>query len=281
MTDIQHEESELIKIKRKIRALSAKVTDNGCTEGEAMLAMKKVGELLLQYNLTMDEVTLRQEPCITRTYTTEHKKRNVLWEVFYGLSKLCGVKIYMSRPGKYSFDGITWSFFGLESDVDMAVYLADFLSKTEQTAACEFKRTDVYRTFEGHRHTIVANFKQAFGQRINMRLSDLADEAKAQEAQAAKYHQEQMAARMVNASPEAQTAAANATTGTALICIAKAQFVNEEFVKRGPKLRNVQSKSSMRHDAASRQAGWDAGGKVNLNRPIGNKGGNGNSGLLS
>jgi uncharacterized glyoxalase superfamily protein PhnB len=165
----------------------------------------------------------------------------------------------------------------------MAVYLADFLSKTEHTATCEFKHTDTYQSFEGHRHTIVANFKQAFGQRINMRLSDLADEQVKQEAQAAKYHQEQMAAKnaMVSASDDAKVAAANATTGTALICIAKAQFVNEEFVKRGPKLRNVQSKSSMRHDAASRQAGWDAGGKVNLNRPIGNKGGNGNSGLLS
>src|SRR5438045_270741 len=132
MSDIQHEESELVKIKRKIRALSAKVTDNGCTEGEAMLAMKKVGELLLQYNLTMDEVTLRQEPCVTRTYTTDSKKRNVLWEVFSGFSQLCGVRVYYSRPGKYSFDGITWSFFGLESDVDMTIYLADFLCKAEQ-----------------------------------------------------------------------------------------------------------------------------------------------------
>lgn len=93
---------ELDSVKRKIRAMLAMKTENGASESEFLFAMKKVGELLLQYNLTMDEVLLRQEQCVTKAFNTKAKRRNVLWHVYAGLNKLLGVKVWYTR----NYDGI-------------------------------------------------------------------------------------------------------------------------------------------------------------------------------
>src|SRR5689334_23752137 len=57
--------AELHKIKAKIMALATKTTDRGCSEKEAMSAMEKVGQLLEQYNLTMEECDVREERCVS------------------------------------------------------------------------------------------------------------------------------------------------------------------------------------------------------------------------
>ncbi len=273
-------ESELVRIKRKIRALSEKTIDRGASEAEAMFAMKKVGELLLQYNLSMDEVSLRDEPCVTKTFQTDSKHRDVIWNVFSGLQKFCCLKVYHTRPSRWStVQGITWSFFGLESDVDMALYLCRILTDAEETSTNTFKKTDIYKNFQGHRKTATRNFQIGFGGRINERLYLLSRERENEEKKAQEYHAQAMAARMVVASEEAQVKAAEAKTGTALICLAKEQMIKEEFAKRGPKLRTVSAKNSGRYNADARGAGRSAGDKVNLGRPLG--GGKSNGGLLT
>lgn len=263
-------ESELATIKRKIRAMSEMTLNNGCTESEAMLAMKKIGDLLTQYNLTMNEVTMREEPCVTKTFCTGLKKRNVLWHVFSGLQRFCGVKVWFSPANRWSSnnDGIVWSFFGLESDVSMALYLADILNKAERAALAEFQRTPVYKGFEGHRIVVTGNFKSGFGSRLNERLHLLTRERVEAERAQADFHAKAMAARMIEATVEAQVSAAQAKTGTALICLAKERMIEEEFAKRGPKLRTQRATSKARYNSDARNAGRNAGDKVNLGRPL-------------
>ena len=55
---------ELARVKTRIRALAEKTTSNGCTEAEALSAAEMVGRLLERYALTMEQVDLRQTPCI-------------------------------------------------------------------------------------------------------------------------------------------------------------------------------------------------------------------------
>lgn len=265
MTELLYRETELASIKRKIRALSEKTVDRGCSEFEAMLAMKKVGDLLTQYNLSMTEVTMREEPCVTKSFQTDSKHRDVIWNVFSGLRKFCGLKTYHNRPPQ----GMCWYFFGLESDVDMALYLCRILSDAEDTAAEAFKKTDIYRGYQGgNRKPLTQNFKIGFGGRINERLYSLAREKMEAEKKAADFHQEAMKTRMVDATEEAIVKAAEEKTGTALICLAKEKMIEEEFEKVGPKLRNVTHRNSGRYNEGARDAGRAAGNKVNLGRPL-------------
>ena len=47
------QQTELGKVKARIRALAAKTVERGCSEAEAMAAAAKVGELLDVYGLSM------------------------------------------------------------------------------------------------------------------------------------------------------------------------------------------------------------------------------------
>ncbi|RYJ03496.1 MAG: DUF2786 domain-containing protein, partial [Acetobacteraceae bacterium] len=58
------QQTELAKVKARIRALAAKTVERGCSEAEAMAAAAKVGELLEVYGLSMSEVELREEACV-------------------------------------------------------------------------------------------------------------------------------------------------------------------------------------------------------------------------
>src|SRR5262249_15499778 len=57
--------TELDRVKAKIHALATKTVDRGCSEDEEMSAMEKVGKLLEQYNLTMEECDVREEKCVS------------------------------------------------------------------------------------------------------------------------------------------------------------------------------------------------------------------------
>lgn len=264
MTD---QTQELQAVKRKIRALIEKTPENGATEAEFMFAMKKVGELLLQYNLTMNDVTLREQVCVTKSFKSGSKQRDVLWLVASGLGKFLTCKHWYCRPS----DGIEWSFFGLEHDVDMALYLCDFIQKAERTAVAEFKRSDIYKAFQGNRKIATNNFQNGFGMRIRERLIEMARMQEAEERKAHEYHAQKAEADgvMIEASQEAVVEHARQTTGTALMCVAKAKKIDEEFKKHGPKLSFRNVRSSARYSSGAYGAGQAAGSKVHLGRPLG------------
>lgn len=262
---------ELQAVKRKIRGLLEKKPENGATEGEFMLAMKKVGELLLQYNLNMNEVLLREQPCVTKTFQSGSMKRDVLWIVSSGLAKFLGLKHWYTRW----HDGIRWTFFGLEHDVEMALYLCDFIQKAEATAVKEFKGTDTYKQFMGNRKIASNSFKNGFGYNISSRLFEMAREAEVEERKAHEYHAQKAREDgvMIETTDAAKAEHARQTTGTALITLAKAKFIEEEFKKSGPKLRYTRSYSKARTHGGSYCAGAAAGARVNLGRPLGGRGG--------
>ncbi len=262
--------SEVEKVKARIRALINMTPENGASETEALFAMKKAGELLLQYNLSMDMVTLREEPCVTKHYQSRSKQRDSIWYAYSGLQKLCGVKVWMSRTPS----GILWSFFGLECDVDMAIHLCAIITDAEKGSTAAFKKTGIYAEFPGHKKIATNNFLIGFGQRINDRLIGLSVEQRKAEQAAHAHHAEEMKDRGLTASDDAYKA-----RGTGLICIAKEQKVEEEFKARGPKLTTVRSYSKSRYNPTARDAGRGAANNVNLNRPIG--GGAKASGYLS
>src|SRR5258708_17553858 len=91
--------SELDKIKTKIKALAAKTVDRGATEEEATSAMNLVGRLLLQYNLSMNELEVRDATYKTIYLDIGRKNRHPVDQCAPALADLVGAETWFHRRG--------------------------------------------------------------------------------------------------------------------------------------------------------------------------------------
>ena len=297
-------ETELDKVKRRIRALSEFTVDKGCTEEEAYTMMEKVGELLDVYNLTMAEcmVDVRNEKCITKLVSTGFMKKHIVSSCLGPLGDLCQCKVWNTggfrRKRGRVYNGKQIAFFGFESDTELAEYLFLVIKSALLNAVEEFKKTDAYinpayvyrnskthkyyhydqseeakakrekRRIGGQRRIATHSFMTGFMDRINHRIWELVRERKAEAQRAAEATREEMEERMIGASMAAQAEAASQLTGTALIIKEKEDHIEEEYAKLGMKLvyRKVKTVS---YNSEALNAGSEAGKSVNLNRPLG------------
>lgn len=256
---------ELERAKRLIRAMSEKTIDRGATEAEMQQAMQRIGDLLEQFNLTMDEVTLTQEKCVTASYNTGSKHMGVATMAWSALAAFTSCRVWSSRDAK----GISLKFFGLESDTQMALYLCELIETAYDTEFQKFKLSDIYVNYQyGHRRPLQNNFQKGFAERVSARLRELINDRKRREKENAEYHREAMKERMVGASESALAEAARQTTGTSLMSLAKDKYVEEEFKKIGMKLRTTKRYDKSQYNGDARRAGSAAGDRVNFNRPV-------------
>ena len=132
-----------------------------------------------------------------------------------------------------------------------------------------FRETSEWKDYTGHRRTLTANFYEGFGRRIKQRLFDLHEKNLEKEKEANAYHAENTI--KISATDEAIVAGANATTGTALISVAKEKKIEEEFKKIGVKLRQTYSSDKKSYNSKAQGAGSKAANTVNLSRPVGGR----------
>lgn len=258
---------ELTRIKAKIKAMSEKTIENGCSEHEAMAAAAFVGRLLIQYNLSMEEIDVREEPCITVARKRKGKRAHPLDYTLVSLAAFCDCKVWTNTEfagwsQRYDRKTRTWkrtakmarngfSLFGHESDIALALYLYDVIEAALATELKGFKKSAVYTDARvASRKSASVSFAHGYATRVSERL-------RAMKATRDKEMEEVVAAA---ASP------AGSKTGTALIVL-KGQIIEEEFDKLGVKLRTLSSSKSIRDDLAYYH-GDAAGGRVNLNRPV-------------
>ena len=126
----------LDRVKRIIRELQAKTTENGCTEAEAMAAAAKMGELLQKHDLEMDEVGLKQE-------TADCTKKQMFAADDYAgslctsIANLCDLIVWVSKPGCFTF-------FGTPHDLLIAEYLYEVCAEAMDHGWSEFMKTEGY-----------------------------------------------------------------------------------------------------------------------------------------
>src|SRR4249920_3164345 len=89
--------TELDKIKLKIKALAAKTVANGCSEHEAMSAMLGVGRLLSQYNLKMEECDVRETKCKSIFIDLGRIRRHPIDSCITALANLVSAKCWFHR----------------------------------------------------------------------------------------------------------------------------------------------------------------------------------------
>jgi hypothetical protein len=237
------QQTELAKVKARIRALAAKTVDRGCSEAEAMAAAAKVGELLDVYGLSMSEVELREEACVQRRLPAHGPGRTALRWLFPALLRFCECRGW--TDGRHDF-----VLFGLEPDVQMAEYLLHVIDHALAFEETRYRRGPDY-ALAGARHapqSVLRSFRYGFGDRVAKRLDAMTEARAAQQA--------------------AQRAAAMGTSASTALVLAKERKLEEGVKGLGVRLRTVTSYATVR-DRGAWGKGAEAGGRVGLDRPVG------------
>jgi len=234
--------ADLTKIKARILALASKTISNGCSEEEAMAAINMVGKLLKQYNLSMDEVELRAEKCVTLKIDSGSKMRGGVYFAVMAIGEFTGCKVWINR-GKT----LTYCFFGQESDLLMAKYLYDIITNAIDTETEKFKKTPEYKMAPSKKGAS-SSFAIGMGSRISARLTQMKKKN------------------------DGDVAAARG--GSNALVVLKNQIVADAFRDLALRMKKNYNKTTIMNNAAYRSGGV-AGDRVNLSRPI-----NGTSGKV-
>lgn len=290
---------ELQKVKDRIRNLSNRTLSNSFTEAETEAAMAMVGKLLAMYNLTMDEIDVREELCRTISINSGAKKRNELWHVAFEIGRFCDCKTWFNTWGMANS---TYSFFGKETDILMAEHLFNVVKTAIESETERFKRTNTYR-YADVRRTASDSFRRGMAGRIAQRLRQIKAEGEAAQraAEQAKRDAVRDAAeaafraervedavkvdailkrqsrgetlsideyRAINTFDSEVAAVREKANGGSSLIVLKGQLVEQEFLRLGRKIKSIKMKHASKDDFAL-SAGRQAGEKVNLNRPLG------------
>src|SRR3954451_23745328 len=161
--------SELSKVKAKIKALAAKTVEAGCSEHEALHAAEMVGRLLDQYNLSMDEIDIREEVCVLGEVAAGSKRRMPIDGAVVPIARFCEVKTWHAKRAD---EAAVHCFYGFEPDVAMAVHLFTVVAAAVRAELVTFKRSRRYAA-AGNRWLATASFQRGLVDRIGDRLEQL------------------------------------------------------------------------------------------------------------
>ncbi len=226
---------ELQRVKARIRALTERTVARGCTEAEALSAAEMVGRLLERYALTMDEVDIRQEPCVQTSVPLGGQRRRPIDACVPAIARFCDCKVWLTRSERQAH----YVFFGFTPDPRLAAYLFPVIARAIETELLVFRQQRPALSGTRLRRGSTS-FQHGMAARIADRLEAM------------------------HAEREAQIGAKQAT-GTALMII-RHQVVEQAFAETKVKLRMVSGLSF--HRDAAYQAGQSAGERVDLRRPI-------------
>jgi hypothetical protein len=228
---------EIARVKARIRALTEKTVARGCTEAEAMAAAEMVGRLLERYALTMEEVDVRQEPCVAVEVPIGGQRRRPIDACVPAIARFCDCKVWLARAQKQAH----YVFFGFETDTALAAYLFAVIDRAVRTEVAGFRGARPVLT-----GTLLRQASDSFQHGMAVRVAERLEAMHAQREAAV---------------------VAQRSTGTALI-LARHQVVEDAFRASKVRLHSLPS-LTLRRNAAFR-AGMVAGERVNLNRPVEN-----------
>jgi hypothetical protein len=126
MIDPKRRESSL----RQIRALMAKTTDNGCTEQEAREAARKVDELMANYEIDMDEVSMRKQEIVEVTLADVGK--HTIIGACRAIANFTDCRVWTDKFGANVV------YFGFQVDTEIAEYLTHLFRRAIDREAATY-----------------------------------------------------------------------------------------------------------------------------------------------
>ena len=235
---------EIDRVKARIRALTEKTVQNGCTDAEAFAAAEMVGKLLDRYMLTMSEIEVRDKTCIQARVAMTGRRRGPIDGCVPAIGRFCHCIVWLdhSQPAAEpeSHGPKHYVYFGFDADVQMAVYLFKMIEQAIATSSIEFRQSRLPAKATDLR-LATRSFQHGLVKRVEQRLEAL--------------HQEREAAMR-----------AGAGRGTALV-LAKQNVVAQAFQETQIRLRSRRS-AAIAIDRRAYAAGEVAGDRINLSRPV-------------
>lgn len=222
-------------IRKKLQALLAKTTDRGATEEEALLATKKLSELLEKYNMTMSEVDIEQSEYDEIAVDVGKNKAHMASKLAPALGELTSTKVLQRRMS----NAVQIVFFGSESDRQVAAYLLETIRNSMEYEYKQYKKTDQYKQNPYHGKTIRYSFMLGMALRIQDRIYEIIQ------------HQQQN----------------RDSTGTDLV-VKKDQMVQDEFDKQHGKVKKQYQQQAPAKAYNALTEGYQAGDNVNLTTGI-------------
>jgi len=235
---------ELSRVTARIRALTEKTIANGCTEAEAMAAAEMVGRLLERYALSMDAIEIRTARCVQVAVPIGGRRRRPIDGCVPAIARFCDCKVWLARatapdPMPEAPESC-YVFFGFETDTALASYLFAVIDRAVRTETVTFRQLNS-RLQRVRLRRASASFQHGVVARVSERLDTMHSARDA-------------------------TVRAQRSTGTDLI-VAKNRVVEEAFGEIDIRLVRMAA-TGRRVIASAYRAGWTAGDRVNLNRPV-------------
>lgn len=231
----------------KIKALLSKTTEAGCTEAESQAAVAMANKLITQHNISLDEIRQTEKNADTDTwgegkiyesgkYTLDISLAVKVIEDFFFVKH-----IMFKNPTTRAGRGFKLCFYGKKENVITAKYVFDGLmfafdnlwSKYRRNTGCEAK----------YRRTFIFNLAKGFGDKLKIDRYNMVKEMDAEKC---------------------------ATQGTTALAIRNIQeHTIQKFHSTYPNLKSSNINfSQIKHNSSVAQAGYNAGRKLNINRPI-------------
>lgn len=225
-------------ILRKIRKLMSLTVDAGCTEEEAKAAAEAVDRLMGEYDINVDDLTVRSTSCNRRPIASGERCHPARF-IIHALTKFTDTKAWVNKDAN---GNEVFTIFGLEPDLDVAEYLFWLFKRSIDR---EIGLLGIMDPEWGEKTPAQdREARNSFGIGMANRLSERLGELKSK--------------RDFNTQQE---------TGRSLVVV-KGAIVTEEFAKLNLKLRA--SRSTVRaKDGAAYNRGRSAGDKVSINQGVG------------
>ncbi|MCB8882707.1 DUF2786 domain-containing protein [Acidisoma cellulosilytica] len=239
---------EIDRVKARIRALTEKTVQNGCTDAEAFAAAEMVGKLLDRYMLTMSEVQVREETCIQAKVPMAGKRRGPIDGCVPAIGRFCHCIVWLDQgqtmTGPEGVPTKHYIYFGFDADVQMAVYLYKIIEQAITSETARFKQAHPHLKGTSLR-LATRSFQHGLVKRLDDRLQDL--------------HRDRE-----------ESLRAGPGRGTALVLV-KQTVVADAFRETKIRLR-ARSVTVIAIDRRAYAAGEVAGDGINLARPVTDQG---------
>jgi len=169
---MEREMSKREDLLRRIRALMAKTTENGCTEAEAAMAAAHVDRLMGENDVDLTDLEVRDQTCIQIKVPTGTGKWHPVEQVVVAVASFTDTKVWKTE-GRLNTD---INFFGLATDVEIAEYLTYLFRRALERETAAVGMLD----FNWQRMTNLqrANARESFGLGMAKRLSERLKELK-------------------------------------------------------------------------------------------------------
>jgi hypothetical protein len=222
------------KLLERIRNISARTTDNGCTEAEALVAAEMLAKLLSEHGLSMTDVEIGEEKCQIEYLNTGRKTLHEVHWCAASVAQFTDCKVWATRRE----GSRTLAFFGLPGDVETAIYLMRVVKSAMDIEAPRYlARAKELGELTGRRASHA--FLMGMARRVSQRLREI------------KSHERQ----------------ASQSTGRDLVVV-KSAVVRSQFADLGIRLCSGNPRPSV-GDHGAYAAGQAAGNNVSFNRGVG------------